>query len=137
MANEFEIDVSRLQLLLKRSPQAAAKGAKRGLHYALDDWKKEAVDIAPIDKGTLRRGIKAEGITGNDINLTAEISSIAIEAGESGNFNYAYYIHELDAGGARVNVEKKYLDKSAESNKSKWMRWIEDEIKKELRREGW
>ncbi|MGG2024219.1 HK97 gp10 family phage protein [Gottfriedia sp. S16(2024)] len=122
---------------MRRSPEAAGRGAKRGLHDALDDWKAQAVDIAPLDKGTLRRGIKAEGVKGNGLNMKAEISSTAIEESGSGRFNYAYYIHELNAGGANVRREKKYLDKSAEANKDKWMRWVEEEIQKELRREGW
>jgi hypothetical protein len=133
MARDFEFDVSGLQHLMNQSPQAVAKGAKRGLHDSLDDWVLKSRDIAPIDKGTLRRGIKAEGVHGADLNLKAEISSTAKER----NFNYAYYIHEEDAGGKNVSGEKKYLDKSGEDNKDKWMRWIEEEIRAELRREGW
>ena len=137
MARDFEINIAGLERLMRRSPEAAGRGAKRGLHDALDDWKAQAVDIAPIDKGTLRRGIKAEGVKGTGLNMKAEISSTAIEESGSGRFNYAYYIHELNAGGANVGGEKKYLDKSAEANQAKWMRWIEEEIQKELRREGW
>jgi hypothetical protein len=69
--------------------------------------------------------------------MIAEISSTAIEVSGSGRFNFAYYIHELNAGRANVGGEKKYLDKSAEANQAKWMRWVEEEIQKELRREGW
>jgi len=137
MAKDFELNTKGIERLFAKSPTAAARGAKRGLHDALDDWKAEAVDIAPIDKGTLRRGIKAEGVSGSGLDLKAEISSTAIEEGGSGRFNYAYYIHELNAGGANVGGEKKYLDKSAEVNKTKWMRWVEEEIQKELRNEGW
>jgi hypothetical protein len=133
MARDFEFDVSGLQHLMNQSPQAAAKGAKRGLHDSLDDWVLKSRDIAPIDKGTLRQGIKAEGVRGRETNLVGEISSVAKER----NFNYAYYIHELDAGGKNVGGEKKYLDKSGEENKDKWMRWIEEEIRAELQREGW
>jgi hypothetical protein len=137
MAKDFTINISGLERLMQLSPQAAGKGAKQGLHDALDDWKAKAVDIAPIDKGTLRRGIKAEGVTGTGLNMKAEISSTAIEDSGSGRFNYAYYIHELNANGANVRGEKQYLDKSAEDNYEKWMRWVEEEIKKELRSAGW
>jgi hypothetical protein len=137
MARDFDINIAGLERLMRMSPEAAGRGAKRGLHDALDDWKAQATDIAPIDKGTLRRGIKAEGVKGTGLNMKAEISSTAIEESGSGRFNYAYYIHELNAGGANVGGEKKYLDKSAEVNQAKWMRWIEEEIQKELRREGW
>ncbi|MGC4375802.1 HK97 gp10 family phage protein [Fictibacillus sp. Mic-4] len=133
MAKSFELDVSGLKRLMASSPEAAARGAKRGLHDALDDWVREARNIAPIDKGTLRRGITAEGVTGKGINLKAEINSTAIERG----FNYAYYIHEEDAGGKNVNGEKQYLDKSAQENQTKWQRWIEEEIVAALKNEGW
>jgi hypothetical protein len=140
MARDFEINIAGLERLMRMSPEAAGRGAKRGLHDALDDWKSEATDIAPISPGggTLRRGIKAEGVKGSGLDMKAEISSTAIEESNGGRFNYAYYIHELNAGGANVSSgEKKYLDKSAEVNKAKWMRWVEEEIQKELRREGW
>jgi hypothetical protein len=133
MARDFEFDVSGLQHLMNQSPQAAAKGAKRGLHDSLDDWVLKSRDIAPIDKGTLRQGIKAEGVRGVGFNLKAEISSTAKEL----NFNYAYYIHEEDAGGKNVSGEKQYLDKSGEDNRDQWKRWIEEEIRAELQREGW
>ena len=136
MARDFELDTSRLEALIRRSPEAAARGARRGLHDSLDDWVIQSRDIAPLDKGTLRRGIKAEGVRGRDMNLTAEISSVAKER----NFNYAYYIHELDAGGKNLRTPgtvKEYLDKSGEENKDKWMRWVEEEIRIQLEREGW
>jgi hypothetical protein len=136
MARDFEFDISGLQHLLNQSPQAAAKGAKRGLHDSLDDWVLKSRDIAPIDTGLLRRGIKAEGVAGTGLNLKAEISSTAKER----NFNYAYYIHEQDAGGKNLRVPgtvKKYLDQSGEDNKDKWMQWVEEEVRNELQRQGW
>ena len=91
MAREFEMDTSQLEALIRRSPEAAARGARRGLHDSLDDWVIQSRNIAPIDKGTLRRGIKSEGVHGQSTNLAGEISSVAKER----NFNYAYYIHEV------------------------------------------
>lgn len=133
MAKDFEINSSRLQALFAASPIAAAKGAKTGLHDALDDWVVQAKDIAPIDKGTLRRGITPEGIEGNGLDLKATIQSTAIEDG----FNYAYYIHELDAGGKNVGGEHRYLDVSAEENQEKWVGWVEKEVEAELKKAGW
>jgi hypothetical protein len=136
MAEDFRLDTSHLRRLIAQSPTVALKGAKTGLHEALDDWVREARDIAPIDKGTLRRGIKADGVRKDANGLTAEISSTAIEH----DFNYAYYIHEEDAGGKNLRTPgtvKQYLDKSAEDNKDKWIGWVEQEIIDELRRAGW
>jgi hypothetical protein len=137
MARQFELNTSGLEKLFRKSPTLAATGAKRGLHDSLDDWVREARDIAPLDKGTLRRGINSEGVKGTGLNLLGEVSSVAVESSKAGRFNYAYYIHELDAGGKSVNGEKQYLDKSGDQNKAKWSRWIEEEIEAELRKGGW
>jgi hypothetical protein len=133
MAQNFELDVSGLRQLMARSPQAAAKGGKKGLHKSLDDWVIQAKDIAPIDKGILRGGIKSGGVKQSGQVIEAKIKSIAMEK----NFDYAYYIHELDAGGKNVGGVHQYLDKSAEANKDEWLRWIEQEIRNELNNAGW
>jgi hypothetical protein len=133
MAKDFELNVASFQKALKKAPETAFSAAKAGMHDALDDWVVQARDIAPIDKGTLRRGIQAEPIRQEGNTLVGEVSSTAIERG----FNYAYYIHELDAGGKNVGGEHQYLDKSAEENIDKWERWIEDEIQSRLRGDGW
>jgi hypothetical protein len=133
MSASIEINSDKLRLLLAQSPLFAAKGAKQGLHESLDDWVKESRDIAPIDKGTLRRGITPGDITGEGLDLKATIESTANE----GDFNYAYYIHELDDGGKNVNGEKKYLDVSAEENQEKWMKWVEESMIKSMKEAGW
>lgn len=136
MAREFELNTQEIDRLFRQSPEAAAKGAKRGLQDSLRDWKLQATNIAPLDKGTLRRGIKNERVSGHGLDLQGDISSTAKER----NFNYAYYIHEQDAGGKNLRTPgtvKKYLDVSGEQNKDKWMRWVEEEIRTELEREGW
>lgn len=133
MARDFELDTTRLMRLMLLAPNTAHDAAKLAMRDALDDWVVQSRDIAPIDKGTLRRGIKAEGVTDQNGTLNAEISSTAIE----GDFNYAYYIHELDAGGKNVGGEHQYLDVSAEENKDKWIGWIEDEVRTRLRGDGW
>ena len=138
MAREFEINIAQLDALMRQSPQASVRGARRGLHDSLDDWVLESRNIAPLDKGTLRRGIKAKGVRGRNLELTAEISSVAKER----DFNYAFYIHEghMAEDGKHLRhsgTVEQYLDKSGEQNKEKWMRWVEREIRTELRREGW
>lgn len=58
-------------------------------------WKREAVNIALKDKGTLRQGISVE-VEGDAGTFGGLIKSIAIEesGGKWGAFNYAYYWHE-------------------------------------------
>lgn len=133
MAKEFDLDVSEMKTLMLLAPMTAHKAAKGAMHDALDNWVVESRDIAPIDKGTLRRGIRSEGVTEKNGELVGEVSSTAIER----DFNYAYYIHELDAGGKNVGGVHQYLDKAAEDNRDKWLGWVEDDIKAALRGEGW
>jgi len=134
MSMEFNFDLSQLDRALRRSPEAVGTALLNGLTDVKNDWKAESVDAAPIDSSNLRRQITAEVFTeGNGSGV--EISANATRG--SRRFNYAYYIHEENAGGKNVSGEKKFLDKPAQQNQQKWMEWIEAEIESELRRVGW
>jgi hypothetical protein len=135
LAIDFEFDLSPLIRLIERSPEAAARGAKRGLHDALDDWVRESRDIAPIDSGNLRKQIKDQPIKGSGLNLEGSVSANATERWRGGTFNYAYYIHEVTEHA--VTGDPKFLDNPAKQNERKWYDWIEDEIKDELKKAGW
>lgn len=131
---EFYIEASGLGQTTARTVEATARGMLNGLTDVKNDWKAESVDAAPIDTSNLRQQIAAEVFTEGD-STGVEITANATRG--SRRFNYAYYIHEEDAGGANVNGEKKFLDKPALDNKEKWADWIEREIESELRRAGW
>lgn len=138
MAREFELDLTKFVRALNGATDAIAVGAKRGLHDALDDWKRESTDIAPLDKGTLRRGISTE-VGGEGLNLTGDITAVAIEDSKSGRFNYAYYLHEIKGeikNPTTSGTVAKFLDVPAEQNERKWLRDIEDEIKAEVKKHG-
>lgn len=116
--------------MLRQTPDAISDGAKTALTDIKNDWKAEAVDSAPIDTGNLRRQIDAKVFNpGTDGHI--EIQANAMR----GKFNYAYYIHE--GPGHAVSGEKKFLDKPAQDNTDKWLQWLEDEVKAELRGKGW
>lgn len=134
MAGEFYFESNGLAQAMERSIDATARGMLNGLTDVKNDWKAESVDAAPIDTSNLRQQIAAEVFTEGD-STGVEITANATRG--SRRFNYAYYIHEEDAGGANVNGEKKFLDKPAQQNQEKWARWIEEEIGSELRRAGW
>lgn len=134
MAGEFYFESNGLAQAIERSIDATARGMLNGLTDVKNDWKAESVDAAPIDTSNLRQQIAAEVFTEGD-STGVEITANATRG--SRRFNYAYYIHEEDAGGANVNGEKKFLDKPALDNKEKWADWIEREIESELRRAGW
>lgn len=134
MAGEFYFESNGLAQAMERSIDATARGMLNGLTDVKNEWKAESVDAAPIDTSNLRQQIAAEVFTeGNGAGV--EITANATRG--SRRFNYAYYIHEEDAGGANVNGEKKFLDKPAQDNKEKWAEWVEREIESELRRAGW
>jgi hypothetical protein len=142
VAIDFEFDLTPLIHLIERTPEAAAKGAKKGLHDALDDWWRESVNTAPINKGALRASIHTK-VEGEGFNLTGEINAVAVEVsknykkyyGRENKFNYAYYIHEVSEHA--VTGDPKFLDNPAKKNEQKWRGWIEDEIQKELKKAGW
>lgn len=141
MSRGFDIDLRRLQRALNEAPESILRGAIRGMHDVLDEWKAESVDIAPIDTSTLRRSILPSRIRRlRGLNLVADITANAIEVTRRGRFNYAYYIHEQNAGGKRLRTPgtvKKFLEVPLEQNDEKWVRHIENEIHAELRRDGW
>lgn len=132
MANEFTLDRSALDRALRQSPQAANRGAATALKDIKNDWVADAVDVAPIKTGNLRRQINGEVINPG-ASGRIEVAVPAVRGG----FNYAYYIHEEDAGGKQVNGEKKFLEKPAEAKLDEWQQWLEEEVARELRRVGW
>ncbi|MGE7843884.1 hypothetical protein ACQKNX_24260 [Lysinibacillus sp. NPDC093712] len=134
MAGEIYFNSDIMSQAMARSVDATARGLRNGLTDVKNDWKAESVDAAPIDTSNLRQQITAEVFTEGS-GPGVEISANATRG--SRRFNYAFYIHEEDAGGANVNGEKKFLDRPAQQNQEKWARWIEEEVGSELRRAGW
>lgn len=141
MSLSFEFDLSKLTDLIEKSPEVAAKAARIGLHDALDEWKADSVDIAPLDEGTLRRAITVGDIEqSGGLNMSGEISANATVQSKRGRFNYAYYIHEEDAGGKNLitpGTEKKFLEIPGKKNEKRWADNIEKEIRDGLDKAGW
>lgn len=136
---EFTLDIRKFKQAFTEAPGAAGRGAKRALGDIKDDWVRGAVDIAPVDKTTLRQAINGKtGGTGSD--QFVEIQANATQDTGGKRFNYAYYIHEKDAGGRTLKLagaEKKFLDVAMEKRQAEYQRWIEEEIMEELRKAGW
>jgi len=141
MAREFELDLSKFIRDLNGATEAIARGAKRGLHDALDDWRREATDVAPLSEngGTLRRGIETPPIEGDGLNLTGEVVAAAFEDWKGQRFNYAYYLHEVKGeikNPTTPGTVAKFLDEPARQHADKWMREIEAEIEREVKKHG-
>lgn len=132
MAREFEMDLNRIDRALLRASEAAGNGAKQAMDGIKDDWVRGARDIAPLDTGNLRRQIAGD-VEGRGLDL----KTIVIANAAQRDFNYGYYIHEEDAGGKSLKTSgtvKKFLDESADEEK--WKRWLEEEIRDAIQREG-
>lgn len=137
MAKEFELDLSAFEKALKALPKQVGEGANNGLVIVKDEWVKEAQRVAPEDTGNLKDLITGD-VRGQGTRSFIEIAGNAHSMKGGDHFNYAYYIHEENAGGKSLkldknpNAVKKFLDKPAEENEEKWQQIIEDEIKKSI-----
>jgi hypothetical protein len=111
------------------------------MHGVLNEWRADAVDIAPLEEGILRSTITVGEIVGSGINLEGSVSANATVKTKSGRrFNYAYYIHEANAGGKQLRTPgtvKRFLEVAAKKNEAKWQTDIEREIQVSLREQGW
>lgn len=138
MGLKFSLDLGPLKKAIAQSPEDFVHGAAEGLEAIKDEWVTEAVDIAPVDKGDLRRSIKGRvKNAGLDSNVTITANAVT-RTKAAKRFNYAYYIHEKDAGGRRLRTpgtEKKFLDKSFDEKR--FQKLLEDKIFGRLRGKGW
>jgi hypothetical protein len=136
--NQFTIDLTPLVGLLERSPEVAGRGATKAMRDIRDDWKRGAVDVAPLDSGNLRRQIDGR-VEGVGLDSTVEIEANAMN---SKRFNYAYYIHEghMAADGKSLRhpgTVEEFLAEPARDNERRWADMLEREIREELERAGW
>lgn len=124
-----------------RLNDAIDDGARAGTHDVMDDWKRQATDLAPLKTGDLRRGIETD-VTHNGKTWTGEISSTAITVRGGRRFDYATYIHDTfpeKYGDSFKNPTTggtipRYLAVPAEENEAEWARMFEAEIKAALKR---
>jgi hypothetical protein len=136
--NVFELDLRQLVQLIRRSPEAAGRGATTAMRDIKDDWKREARNVAPLDTSNLRRQIDGK-VDGAGLNSFVEIEANAMN---SKQFNYAYYIHEggMAADGKSLRhpgTVEEFLKQPAEQNEQRWADMLEREIREQLEREGW
>jgi hypothetical protein len=141
MARELDIDIRGLTRALETATGLVRTAARTSIEDIMDDWQRESVDLAPVDTAALRRSIHTrikQGTTG--ASVTGTIHAKAVEAAPGwGNFNYAYYIHEVkgDSFQGRISGTKgRFLDIPAEQHEQQWIRSIEQEISRKIREAG-
>ncbi|WP_068792842.1 hypothetical protein [Brevibacillus laterosporus] len=136
---EFEFDMRAFKDAIRRTPEVVFAATKRGMYDAMDEWKAESVDGAPLDKGTLRRGISTE-VRQRNSEVSGEISAVAMESTPKWpNFNYAYYIHDVKGdikNPTTPGTVAKFIDGPADEHKQKWLKDIEDGVKAEVQKLG-
>ena len=136
---KFTLDLGKLTKAARQSPRAIGLGGRRAFDDIRDDWVRGAVDLAPIDSANLRRQISGK-VGGLGDGAYVEVKANAIQDTGGKRFNYAYYIHEQNAGGRTLKIsgaEKKFLDVALERRKAEYKRWLENEIMAELKKMGW
>lgn len=147
MAKSLKMDFSKLREELNVAADIMGDAIQRGVEDVLDEWRADAVDVAPIapSGGTLRRSISVGKVKRDGINVRGDITANAIEVAPRGKwagrrFNYAYYIHEKDAGGKKLRTpgtEKKFLDVALDRKEKRWIDDIETEVRDALKGRGW
>lgn len=138
----LKVDVQSMVESLEDTLDGMDAVVRRGVEDVLDDWRREAVDVAPIDRGVLRRNIRTEPVRNVGGSIMGELSANAVEQSPGRRFNYAYYIHEgyMSRDGKRLRTPgtvEKFIEKPAEQNEARWFRQIESDIKAEIKRKGW
>ncbi|GAK03256.1 hypothetical protein JCM19037_1563 [Geomicrobium sp. JCM 19037] len=58
----FTVDDAAVSRALQRTPEAAHRGAVRGLHESMRDWQRQSREVAPVDKNVLRPNILVDRV---------------------------------------------------------------------------
>ena len=128
----FEIDLRGYGRALNSTVGDIQKASRKGLTAAMNEWKRDAIDVAPLDSSTLRRSItfKTTDATGS-LNVDGVMRANAIEKRGGSRFNYGYYIHEVkpDQSFKAPGAIGTFLSTPLEQNDEEYIRIIDDMIR--------
>jgi hypothetical protein len=133
----FSLDIKKFINDLNATADDISKGAKSGLDEVKDDWVRRSRDIAPLNKGNLRRQIDGKVIGGDTVIVTG---NAAENSKGYGRFNYGYWLHEKAPSSTNLTTpgtKLKFLDDVSKGSESKWYRRIEENIEDEIKKGGW
>jgi hypothetical protein len=139
--SDFTFDGTHLNFHLDVKNEAVKQAVEEAMDDAVDDLGRIAQNIAPIDKGTLRRSVnrrkRVYWSAGKNV-LTGTVGFSAME----GNFNYAIWTHEMEynlgeqsqaaPGTDGYDVGNKYLERPLKGEAPKYFKWLSDATGKEL-----
>ncbi|MEH7381758.1 hypothetical protein V7138_14945 [Bacillus sp. JJ1533] len=133
----FEFDDSDFLRLLNDKVSDITKESIERMHDSVDDLARISVDIAPIDKTTLRRSVNKEVFQEGD-KIIGEVSFSATEQDGKGRFNYALWTHEMDyelgeqsqasPGTDGYQTGNKYLQRPLEGESEKYLKWLAEGV---------
>jgi hypothetical protein len=134
----LEFDFSGVVANMATATARVKLAALNGVQDSVDDLKRIAADIAPIDSSDLRRSGHAT-VRQSATETVGEVSFSAVDNSGGNRFNYAIKMHEGDynlgplsaaaPGTDGYEVGNKYLERPLRGEADKYMRWIAEEIK--------
>jgi hypothetical protein len=137
MSNGMSFNFSGVVANMALATARVRLAAKTGMQDSVDDLKRIAVDIAPIDSADLRRSGHAT-VRQTATDVVGEVSFSAVDNSSGQHFNYAIWTHEGDynlgplsaqaPGTDGYTVGNKYLERPLKGEAEKYMRWIAEEI---------
>lgn len=141
----MEFDFSGFLAMMDIRKREVQEGAKVGMHDAMDDLLRVSRDLAPLDKGQLRR-TSGKNVEATLTGVTGEVYFNATEMDKHGNvINYALITHELHSGdgysGSRFKnpttpgTQPKYLERPLKERADRHKQMIADGIRREIARQ--
>lgn len=134
MSGSLQFNYNGVVANMQTATQQVLQAATNGVQDSVDDLKRIAVDIAPIDSTDLRRSGQAE-VTQTPGKIVGEVTFRAVENG----FNYGLWIHEGEynlgeqsqqaPGTDGYPVGNKYLERPLRGESEKYVRWIAEEVR--------
>ena len=128
--------MSGLNALLDRADAAVLEGARTGITDAIQDLHAASRDLAPLDKGTLRRESWTEySETKNEI--AGEVIYSVRESSDDSSYDYALWMHEFGGKPAYANpttpgTQPKFLEQPLKERADTYRQWITENIRNEL-----
>jgi|SRR5699024_7826936 len=130
---EFEFDPSDfLDKLASKEEKAVSIGVP-AVQDSLDDLERISSNIAPLDTSLLRKS-STKKVSTTDKGIEGELSFSAVEQSGNGNFNYAYWTHEMEyklgpksrGGTDGYEVGNKYIERPLKGESEKYVKhWAE------------
>ena len=129
----IEFDTSGLAAAFDNVKKRALDAAAREMGDAMDDLREKAVNLAPLDKGTLRGSAWTEVATKGDV-VTGEVYFNATENGPKGRVNYALIVHEMGEfkNPTTPGTQPKFLENPLKANAERYVAEIDAAVRKEL-----